>query len=92
VAKGPGGRVNGSPGLLPFADPHTRFYCKLPGKPCLELQDALSKQLPPEIHHKLLPASRTIALRRTPKTMRVGGCNPLWTGILIATDFEQTRP
>ena len=34
-------------------------------KSCLELQDALSKQLPPEIHHKMLPASRTIALRQT---------------------------
>ena len=40
------------------------------GKPCLELQDALSKQLPPEIHHKMLPASRTIALRQTSKSMR----------------------
>ena len=28
-----------------------------PEKPCLELQDALSKQLPPEIYHKMLPAS-----------------------------------
>jgi len=35
---------------------------KAAGKPCLELQDALSKQMPPEIHHKMLPASRTIAL------------------------------
>jgi hypothetical protein len=41
-----------------------------PKRPCLELQDALSKQLPPEIHHKMLPASRTIALRQTSKTMR----------------------
>ena len=43
------------------------------GKPCLELQDALSKQLPREIHQKMLPAgrgSRTIALRQTSKTMR----------------------
>ena len=39
-----------------------------PEKPCLELQDALSKQLPPEIRHKMLPASRTIALRQTSKT------------------------
>ena len=39
-------------------------------KPCLVLQDALSKQLPPEIHHTMLPASRTIALRQTSKTMR----------------------
>ena len=36
-----------------------------PERPCLELQDALSEQLPPEIHHKMLPASRTIALRQT---------------------------
>jgi len=28
-----------------------------PEKPYLELQDALSKQLPPEIYHKMLPAS-----------------------------------
>jgi hypothetical protein len=41
-----------------------------PERPCLELQDALSKQLPPEIHHKMLPASRTIALRLTSNTMR----------------------
>ena len=41
-----------------------------PERPCLELQDALSEQLPPEIHHKMLPASRTIALRQTSKTMR----------------------
>ena len=41
-----------------------------PERPCLELQDALSEQLPPEIHHKLLPAIRTIALRQTSKTMR----------------------
>jgi hypothetical protein len=40
------------------------------GKSCLELQDALSKQLPPDIHHQLLPASKTIALGRTSKTMR----------------------
>ena len=40
-----------------------------PERPCLELQDALSKQLPPEIHHKMLPASRTIARRQTSKTM-----------------------
>ena len=51
------------------------------GTPCLELQDALSKQLPQEeaaagkqlpqeIHHKMLPASRTIGLSQTSKTMR----------------------
>jgi len=43
------------------------------GKPGLELQDALSKQLPREIHQKMLPAgrgNRTIALRQTSKTMR----------------------
>ena len=39
------------------------------GKHCLELQDAL-QQLPPEIHLRMLPASRTMALRRTSKTMR----------------------
>jgi hypothetical protein len=37
---------------------------KAAGKPCLELQDALSKQMPPvRIHHKMLPASRTIACK-----------------------------
>jgi hypothetical protein len=41
-----------------------------PEKPCLELQDALSKQLPPEIHHKMLPACRTIDLRQTSRTIR----------------------
>ena len=40
-----------------------------PGKPCLELQDAL-QQLPPEIHHKMLPASRAVAMRRTSTTLR----------------------
>ena len=40
------------------------------GTTCLELQDALSKQLPQEIHHKMLPASRTIGLSQTSKTMR----------------------
>jgi hypothetical protein len=40
-----------------------------PGNPCLELQDTL-QQLPPEIHHKMLPSSRTIDLRRTSKAMR----------------------
>jgi hypothetical protein len=39
-------------------------------KPCLVLQEALNKQLQPEIHHKMLPASRTIALRQTSRTMR----------------------
>ena len=34
------------------------------------IQDTLSKQLPPEIHHKMLPASRTMAMRQTFKTMR----------------------
>ena len=43
---------------------------KAAGKRCLELQDFLSKELPPEIHHKMLPASRTVALRQTSKTMR----------------------
>ena len=28
---------------------------KAAGKRCLELQDFLSKELPPEIHHKMLP-------------------------------------
>ena len=40
------------------------------GTPRLELQDALSKQMPQEIHHKMLPTSRTIAMRQTSKTMR----------------------
>jgi hypothetical protein len=35
------------------------------GKPCLELQDALQ-----QIYHKMLPARRSIVLRRTSKTMR----------------------
>ena len=39
-------------------------------KRCLELQDAL-QQLPPEIQHKMLPACRTIVLRRTSKTMQM---------------------
>jgi hypothetical protein len=43
---------------------------KAAGKPCLEFQDHLCKQLPPEIHHKMLPASRTIAMCQTSKTMR----------------------
>ena len=46
------------------------------------LQDAL-QQLPPEIHHKMLPASRTIALRRTSKTM--------WTAIEKADAVVQAR-
>ena len=42
-----------------------------PERPCLELQDALSKQLlPADILHKMLPASRTIALRQASKTVR----------------------
>ena len=44
-----------------------------PERPCLELQDALSKQLPQEIHHKMLPASRTIALRQTDSHGRIKG-------------------
>jgi Ran GTPase-activating protein (RanGAP) involved in mRNA processing and transport len=43
---------------------------KAAGKRCLELQDFLSKEMPPEIHHKMLPASRTVALRQTSKMMR----------------------
>ncbi len=56
---------------------------KAAGKRCLELQDFLSKELPPEIHHKMLPASRTIALRRTSKTM--------WTAIEKADAVVQAR-
>ena len=43
--------------------------CPAQGRAVLKLQDFL-KHLPPEIYHKMLLASRTIALRRTSKTMR----------------------
>ena len=39
------------------------------GNPRLELQDAFER-LPKEIHHKMLPASRIIELRRTSRMMR----------------------
>jgi hypothetical protein len=53
------------------------------GKHCLELQDAL-QQLPPEIHHKMLPASRTMALRRTSKTMRTTVENAKADAVVLA--------
>jgi len=76
LAKGLGDWVNGSQGLLPSLF-LTRFAAHTsqgdPAKPCLEMMDAVSKQLLPEIHHKMLPASRAIALRWTSKTMRTAG-------------------
>ena len=75
MAKGLGDWVNGSQGLLPSLF-LTRFAAHTsqgdPAKPCLEMMDAVSKQLLPEIHHKMLPASRTIALHQMskPVTMR----------------------
>ena len=56
-----------------FGNLYTGYLNKTKGdpkRPCLELQDALSIQLPPEIHLKMLSASRTIALRQTSRTMR----------------------
>ena len=61
-------RICDMPVVKLWADILALFECKGRSKSVLELQDVL-EPLPAEMHHKMLPASRTIALRRTSKTM-----------------------
>ena len=51
------------------AEPAWPLHAMPVGKHCLELQDAL-QQLPPEIHHKMLPASRTVGSGRQRRCAR----------------------